>query len=617
MLGIYEREKDYEKVRHLVLVNTIALSAVFVLIIISIISYFRGDTVLAVLDLMAAGLLVACIIIMRRSGKPQIPIYVGISIITALYFFLFFTGGADGTGFIWYYTYPFFSFYIMGKRDGAIANILLLTPSFIYLLTIWNQEAPLYSQNFTIRFIPSILCALIFSYLFESTRNKTHNKLEASIAELRNKEAELKKAHDSLETKVEKRTRALKTSNENLRIEIEERKRSQQMQKQLEAQLVNAKKMQAIGTLAGGVAHDLNNILSGLTTYPEVLLLKLPPDSPMRSPLKTIRASGIKAANIVQDLLTLSRRGVADFEIVDLARVVSDYLKSPECTKMLSFHSGVSIASRIANSPLTISGSDAHLSKAIMNLVTNAAEAMPDGGTLRVSVEGVRIEKGHGAPDELKPGKYVKLAVSDTGNGIPPHVIDRIYEPFFTTKKMGRSGTGLGMAVVWGTVQDHDGHITVQSTAREGTTFELWFPAAGPDDPLRTIETVERPKGNNASVLVVDDVAEQREIATMILEEFGYAVHSVASGEAAIAYLEENDADLVLLDMTMDPGINGLETFRRIQQFKPDQRAIIASGYSDSKLIQSTLQLGVHSYLKKPYTIESISKTLRAILKES
>lgn len=617
LLGLFDRVQDYEKARKLVLINSITLFAVMVLVLVGTISFFRGDTLIALLDFSVALLLAACIFYLRWSNDYRVPIYVGMGVITALFYFLFFTGGAGGTGFVWYYTYPFFSFYVMGKRNGLIASIILLLPSFIYLLVIWSQDGALYSQNFTLRFIPSILAATLFSYLSEATRHKAHMRLEDIIVALQNKEVELKKAHESLESKVRDRTRALETSNQNLKSEIEERKRSQEKQKQLEALLVNAKKMQAVGTLAGGVAHDLNNILSGLTTYPELLLLKLPADSPMRSQLETILRSGQKAVTIVQDLLTLSRRGKVPFETLDLNQVVLDYLESAECSKMLSFHNGISIVTDMPASPLTITGSVVHLSKTLMNLVTNAAEAMPGGGEIHVSAKRVTLEPGHLLTEQLKPGEYARLAISDTGIGIQPQVIDRIYEPFFSTKKVGRSGAGLGMAVVWGTVQDHDGHISVQSTVGKGTTFELWFGTVTGDISAVAEDAFKLPRGDNRLILVVDDVAEQREIAATILNEFDYQVETTVSGEAAVAWLKDHDADLVLLDMTMTPGISGLETYRRIRKFKPEQRVIITSGYADAEMTQAAMEQGVRSYLKKPYTIESLSNAIHKALSGS
>ncbi len=332
----------------------------------------------------------------------------------------------------------------------------------------------------------------------------------------------------------------------------------------LEEQLQKAKKMEAIGTLAGGVAHDLNNILSGIVSYPELLLLQLPKDSPLVGPLETIFQSGKKATAIVQDLLTLARRGVEKIEVLNLNFIVEAYLKSPEFQKLKSYHPNVKEITNLATDLLNMEGSDVHLSKAIMNLVSNAAEAMPEGGDLKISTENKYVDtqiKGH---EDIGEGDYVVLTIQDEGLGIAPDDMDRIFEPFYTKKKMGQSGTGLGMSVVWGTVKDHNGFIDFKSTIGTGTTFKIYFPVTRKALQNDTDAfDIKRLHGNNESILVVDDVEVQRIIATSILTQLGYSVHSVGSGEEALEYLKDHTVDLLVLDMIMAPGINGLETYRR------------------------------------------------------
>ena len=302
--------------------------------------------------------------------------------------------------------------------------------------------------------------------------------------------------------------------------------------KELEAQLQRAQKMEAIGTLAGGVAHDLNNILGGLVSYPELLLLQLPEDSPLRKSILTIQKSGEKAAAVVQDLLTLARRGVVVSEVVNLNAVIAEYLKSPELENLKSYHPGVHIETRLEKDVLNILGSSTHLSKTVMNLVSNAAEAMPEGGALTVSTENRYIDRPIRGYVDVKEGDYVVLTVSDSGTGIAPDDLEKIFEPFYTKKKMGRSGTGLGMAVVWGTVKDHSGYIHVESTEGKGTTFTLYFPVTRKELPEdKSHLAIESYSGNGESILIVDDVEEQKNIASGMLKELGYSVVSVSSGE--------------------------------------------------------------------------------------
>ena len=382
--------------------------------------------------------------------------------------------------------------------------------------------------------------------------------------------------------------------------------------KKLEIQLQRAQKMEAIGTLAGGVAHDLNNVLSAQVSYPDLLLMDLPEDSPLRKPILTIQKSGKKAAAIVQDLLTLARRGVIATEVVNLNTIIDDYIKSPECENLIEFHNGVNIHSDLEPYLLNIMGSSIHLSKTVTNLVSNAAEAMPGGGNIFISTRSKYIDKPIRGYDDVKEGDYVILSVSDTGIGILSENLEKIFDPFYTKKAMGRSGSGLGMAVVWGTVKDHKGYINVESTEGKGTTFTLYFPVTrktiiGKEETSPMEEYI----GNGESILVVDDVEEQREITYRLLNTLGYSVASASSGEEAIDYLKNNATDLLVLDMIMDPGMDGLETYKNILKLHPGQKAIIASGFSETDRVKELQRLGAGEYIKKPYTLEKIGRAIK------
>ena len=385
----------------------------------------------------------------------------------------------------------------------------------------------------------------------------------------------------------------------------------------MEARLQRAQKMEAIGTLAGGVAHDLNNILGGLVSYPELLLLQLPIDSPLRKSILTIQKSGEKAAAVVQDLLTLARRGVVVTEVANLNDVVDGCLKSPEHETLQLYHPGVHIETHLKKGTLNILGSSTHLSKTVMNLVSNAAEAMPEGGTLTVSTENRYIDRSIRSYDDLKEGDYVVLTISDTGTGISPDDMEKIFEPFYTKKKMGRSGTGLGMAVVWGTVKDHNGYIDVQSTEGKGTTFTLYFPVTRERLPENESHlAIESYSGKGESILIVDDVEEQRKIASGMLIEMGYSVVSVSSREEAVEYLTTNKIDLLILDMIMDPGMDGLDIYKKILETHPGQKAIIASGFPETDRVKEVLSLGAGAYIKKPFLLEKIGLAVKEELEK-
>jgi len=399
--------------------------------------------------------------------------------------------------------------------------------------------------------------------------------------------------------------------------DITERKLAEEERKKLEAQLQQAQKMETIGILAGGVAHDLNNILSGIISYPELLLLDLPEDSPLRKPLLTIQTSGEKAAVVVQDLLTLARRGVTITEIVNLNSIISEQLESPEYEKLKSFHPNVDIDTNLEKDLLNIKGSTAHLGKTVFNLISNAAEAMPDGGNLFISTENLYIDRPIRGYDHVAEGDYVTVTVSDTGIGISEEDMKRIFEPFYTKKVMGKSGSGLGMSVVWGTVKDHNGYIDVESTKGKRTTFTLYFPVIREELAIdKSLLSIEDYMGKGESILIVDDVEEQREIASGMLKKLGYSVKSVSSGEEAIEYMKDNSVDLLVLDMIMDPGIDGLDTYKKILELHPGQKAIIASGFSETDRVKKAKRLGVGAYVKKPYVLEKIGVVIKEELEK-
>jgi PAS domain S-box-containing protein len=397
--------------------------------------------------------------------------------------------------------------------------------------------------------------------------------------------------------------------------DISRLKQAEEQKRNLEARLQRAQKMEAIGTLAGGVAHDLNNILGGIVGYPELLLMQLSENNPLRKPLMTMQESGQKAATIVQDLLTLARRGVPTAEVVNLNDIITEYFKSPEHEKLRLYHPHIDVDITLEPNLRPIVGSPVHLSKTIMNLVSNAAEAMNNGGTISVSTQNTSLQGHLKGFETIEEGEYVTLTVSDTGIGIAARDMEKIFEPFYTKKVMGRSGTGLGMAVVWGTVKDHKGYIDVESNEGKGTAFTLYLPITRQEQVKNELlQSFEDYRGNGSSVLVVDDVKEQREIASGMLKQLGYSVISVSNGEEAVDYMNKESADLLILDMIMDPGIDGLETYRRILKLHPGQKAILVSGFSETKLVREAQRLGAGAYVRKPYTLDQLGLAVRSAL---
>lgn len=390
--------------------------------------------------------------------------------------------------------------------------------------------------------------------------------------------------------------------------------------RRLEEKLIQSEKMEAIGRLAGTVAHDLNNVLSAIVGYPDLIQKQIPKDSPISRQVEAIKKSGLKASAIVEDLLTLSRRGVQKNEVFNLNNLIREYIESADCNAQISQRPDIHLNVTLTDTPMYISGSALHLTKAIMNLFSNAIEAMPYGGDIKITSQPLYFKSID--PDALLD--YAVLKISDTGHGIAPMDQKRIFEPFFTRKKMGRSGSGLGMSIVWNTVKDHEGYISLDSTPGKGTVFEIYLPmqteAAESPSPSTEEQSDDAPvrEGSGQRILVVDDGNDQREVASQLLGRLGYEAITLASGEAALQYLSGNSVDLLMLDMLMEPGIDGLETFRRARAMKGQKiRAIVASACPKSGKIIEALEEGVLAYLKKPYTMEQLAQTVSNALSKA
>ena len=394
--------------------------------------------------------------------------------------------------------------------------------------------------------------------------------------------------------------------------DITERRQMEKEKRSLEERLRRAEKMEAIGQLAGGVAHDLNNFLGALSGYAELLLREIPEGHRSSRFVEKILQSTEKGAAIIQDLLTLGRRGVTASEVVNLNSIVSGFFQTPVFEKIRDHHNGVTFGNACSRELLNIKGSPIHLEKTLMNLVSNAAESITGMGEVTIRTENRYLDKPIRGYDEFKEGDYAVLTVSDTGVGISPESIENIFEPFYTKKAMGRSGTGLGLAIVWGTVKDYNGYIDVRTKVGEGTTFTLYFPVTreAPVEPQQG-EPLEQYMGRGESVLVVDDIAEQREIAAGLLTLLRYEVHAVSGGEEAVAYLKGSKADILVLDMIMAPGIDGLETYKKILEINPNQKAILVSGFSETNRVREAQKLGAGAYVKKPYLMERIGAAIR------
>ena len=389
------------------------------------------------------------------------------------------------------------------------------------------------------------------------------------------------------------------------------RKRAEEEKRSLEERLNRAERMEAIGTLAGGVAHDLNNMLGILVGNAELLYYDMRKTDPLRELAEEIKTSGEQAAAVVQDLLTMARRGIVLREPSSLNRIVANQLKTSEIRKMLSSKPQVIIETEYDRDLLDINASAIHIERALTNLISNALHAIPEKGTITIRTENRYLDRPLTGYEDVRKGEYAVLSVSDTGSGILPEHLKHIFEPFYMRKVLKYGGSGLGLSVVWGALKDHDGYIDVTSDPGKGTTFDLYFPVTRDESVKLEDLSVSEYKGNGETILVVDDEENQCRLVTRMLTRLNYRVKTVGSGEEALEYLANYGAALIVLDMIMEPGIDGYETYRRILDIKKRQKAIIFSGFTKTERVKMAQELGAGEFVKKPYLLERLGMAVR------
>lgn len=378
----------------------------------------------------------------------------------------------------------------------------------------------------------------------------------------------------------------------------------------LEAQLQRDQKMKSIGLMASGVAHDLNNILSGIVSYPELILLEYPNEKKLHRLVEPIKNSGLQAAAVVSDLLTVARGIAAVKNNLNINNLVNDYISSSDYKHLQYLYPNIRLTLQLSSTIKSIECSEPHVRKSLMNLLTNAAEAISGEGGVTIATETREIQDASSIDSNLVNGQYTVLSVKDSGAGIPEKHLSNIFEPFYSKKQMGRSGTGLGLTIIWNVMKDHGGAVVVD-TGDKGTVFELYFPTCA-NDIIIEDEVNKRNwqmyTGNGERILVVDDEPSQRDIALKLLTVLNYDAQTAASGEEAVEILKNNSFDLLMLDMVMGNGFNGRETYEEILKFQSTQKAIVVSGFSESDDVRKTIQLGANRLLLKPYTLEDLAK---------
>ncbi|MGI5835570.1 MAG: histidine kinase N-terminal 7TM domain-containing protein [Chloroflexota bacterium] len=376
--------------------------------------------------------------------------------------------------------------------------------------------------------------------------------------------------------------------------------------KRLEEQLLRAQRMETAGRIAGQVAHDFNNLLAPLIAYPDLIKAQLPESHPAVPFCDAMQEAADRMVAINEDMMALGRRGHFDQQVVNLNQLVKDAVD-----QMIDTPETLKISLHLCDDLLSISGSPAQLLRVIVNLISNAREAMQDDGLITIRTENVYVDRPFGEIEPIPIGEYVRLQLQDTGSGISAEIRSRIFDAFFTTKKTRRRGCGLGLSIIQAIVGDHKGYLDLESEVGKGTTFSVYLPICR-DAP--EVKPEWELRGGSETLLVVDDDRLQRDVTRQLLERLGYRVVEAASGGEALAYLAENPVDLILLDMIMPPGIDGTETYRRALEIRPNTPAIIVSGFAESERVREAQRLGAGAYIRKPVNQERLARATRDAL---
>jgi PAS domain S-box-containing protein len=374
-----------------------------------------------------------------------------------------------------------------------------------------------------------------------------------------------------------------------------------------------ARKLEALGTLAGGVAHDFNNLLQTIQGYTQLLLLDKDQDHPEIRSLQAVDRAADRAAGLTRRLLTFGRRVESRLETLDLNPPVRQVVEKLERT----FPATVRTELSLADAPALVRADAGQLEQVLESLCANARDAMPEGGCLRIETGPVVLDSAFvEARPGMIPGNYLLLSVSDTGHGMDEGVQERMFEPFFTTKGIGM-GSGLGLSLVYGIVKSHGGHIDWESAPEQGTTFRLYWPASAETPAAAFPEPPDMAEGRGETILLVDDEAAVRSLVEEILSRFGYRVLTAPSGEKALRVFEKRRSEIavVILDLIM-PGMGGMQCLEELLRMAPDLKVLVASGYSAGRSARDALKLGACEFVSKPYSVRALLRVVRSALEE-
>jgi signal transduction histidine kinase/ActR/RegA family two-component response regulator len=563
---------DIELRGKIIFLNILIFIGIAVILPFCICRFLIGSWLLGFIELLTVAILVAIWVFHRITQRLVLSSMFGLSIMALLYGYLAISTGDHNTGFLWSYCLPLDVVLLLDRRRGSIAMLIYLIIMAVSFVVPAFPAYYHYSANLKIGYLVSLMCVWVIASYFEYIMSTLQHEVVKNNIRLQHANEELKETKD---------------------------------------QLFQAQKMEAIGRLAGGVAHDFNNILGAISGYADLIRQKCGTDQKLDKYATSIIKSSVRAADLTAKLLAYARKGRIEMTAFDMHQVIGD--ASEICQHTMD--KKIVIHQELAASHATIMGDRNQLQNAIINLSINAKDAMPEGGDLTFTTETVNLSETTVVNPGYKvtPGNYLKFCLSDTGTGMDAATLAKAFEPFFTTKEKGK-GTGLGLSSVYGTIKSHNGYIELRSEVGKGTRVEIYLPLTRYVEPAGTEAPKDVSKGQG-TVLIADDEEMIREMAAEMIRELGYSAVTSRDGRDALEYYQAHAAeiDLVILDIIM-PQLGGYETFKTMKAVNPKVKVLACSGYVINDEVKKMLEQGALGFIQKPFSMKTIACAIQAAL---